>query len=109
TFVAMLLLTPVFGTLVARFPRRRLLGWSYSFFIVCLLGFIPAFMAQDRIGARVLGVVFFIWVSVFNLFVVSLFWSFMADVFDSAQARRLFPLIGIGGAIGALCGPALTS
>jgi ATP:ADP antiporter, AAA family len=108
TFVAMLLLTPVFGALVARFPRRRLLGWSYSFFILCLLAFIPAFLAQDRIGARALGVVFFIWVSVFNLFVVSLFWSFMADVFDSRRAREVFPLIALGGMAGAIFGPALT-
>src|ERR1700722_13151954 len=86
TFVAMLLLPPVFGALVAKFPRRRLLGWVYSFFIACLLAFIPAFLAQDRIGARAVGVVLFIWVSVFNLFVVALFWSFMADVFDSRRA-----------------------
>ncbi|HEY1588717.1 MAG TPA: translocase, partial [Rhodanobacter sp.] len=85
-FVVMLLLTPVFGMLVARVRRRHLLGWSYSFFILCLLAFVPAFMAQDRIGARELGVVFFVWASVFNLFVVSLFWSFMADIFNSGQA-----------------------
>ncbi|WP_230474930.1 NTP/NDP exchange transporter [Dyella monticola] len=109
TFLAMVLLTPVFGALVARFPRRRLLGWSYSFFIVCLLLFIPAFVAQDRIGARALGVVFFIWVSVFNLFVVSLFWSFMADVFDSRRAREVFSLIALGGMAGALFGPMVTS
>jgi AAA family ATP:ADP antiporter len=108
TFLAMLLLTPIFGALVARFPRRRLLGWSYSFFILCLVAFIPAFLAQDRIGARALGVVFFIWVSVFNLFVVSLFWSFMADVFDSRRAREVFPLIALGGMAGAIFGPALT-
>lgn len=109
TFVAMLALTPVFGVLVARFPRRRVLGWSYSFFIVCLLAFIPAFIAQDRIGARTLGVVFFIWVSVFNLFVVSLFWSFMADVFDSRRAREVFSLIALGGMAGAIFGPSVTS
>ena len=109
TFLAMLLLTPVFGALVARFARRRLLGWSYSFFIVCQLAFIPAFLAQDRIGARTLGIVFFIWVSVFNLFVVSLFWSFMADVFDSKRAREVFPLIALGGMAGAVFGPIVTS
>ncbi|MBE1159157.1 NTP/NDP exchange transporter [Dyella acidiphila] len=109
TFLAMLVLTPIFGALVARFRRRRLLGWSYSFFMLCLIAFIPAFLAQDRIGARALGVVFFIWVSVFNLFVVSLFWSFMADVFDSHRAREVFPLIALGGMAGAIFGPALTS
>jgi ATP:ADP antiporter, AAA family len=108
TLAVMLLLTPAFGALVSRFRRRRLLGWSYSFFIVCLAAFVPAFVAQDRIGARALGVVFFVWVSVFNLFVVSLFWSFMADIFDSGQARRLFPLIALGGMGGALVGPAIT-
>lgn len=108
TFLAMLVLTPIFGALVARFPRRSLLGWSYSFFILCLLALIPAFLAQDRIGARTLGVVFFVWVSVFNLFVVSLFWSFMADVFDSQRAREVFSLIALGGMAGALLGPMLT-
>jgi AAA family ATP:ADP antiporter len=109
TFSVMLLLTPLFGWLVARFPRRKLLGWSYSFFIVCLFAFVPAFMAQDRIGARTLGVVFFVWVSVFNLFVVSLFWSFMADIFGSTAARRVFPLIALGGMAGAVFGPLVTS
>jgi len=107
-FVAMLLLTPLFGALVARFPRRRLLGWSYSFFIVCLLAFVPAFVAQDRIGARELGVVFFVWGSVFNLFVVSLFWSVMADIFSSGRARRVFSLIALGGMAGAIFGPLVT-
>ncbi len=108
TFAVMLLLTPVFGALVSRFPRKRLLGWSYSFFVFCLLAFVPAFMAQDRIGARQLGVGFFIWTSVFNLFVVSLFWSFMADIFQSVQARRVFPLIALGGMAGAIFGPLVT-
>lgn len=107
-FLVMLLLTPVFGMLVARFPRKRLLGWSYCFFALCLFAFVPAFVAQDRIGARELGVVFYVWVSVFNLFVVSLFWSFMADIFDSSQARQVFSLIALGGMAGAVVGPILT-
>lgn len=107
-FVVMLLLTPVFGMLVARFPRKRLLAWSYSFFALCLLAFVPAFVAQDRIGARSLGVVFYVWVSVFNLFVVSLFWSFMADIFNSAGARKVFSLIALGGMAGAIVGPLAT-
>ena len=107
-FVVMLLLTPLFGLLVARFPRRQLLGWSYSFFILCLLAFVPAFMAQERIGARELGVVFFVWASVFNLFVVSLFWSFMADIFNSGNARQVFSLIALGGMGGAIFGPLVT-
>jgi AAA family ATP:ADP antiporter len=107
-FVVMLALTPVFGALVARFRRKQLLGWSYCFFIACLLAFVPAFVAQDRIGARSLGVVFYVWVSVFNLFVVSLFWSFMADIFNGQRARSVFPLIALGGMAGAIFGPLVT-
>jgi AAA family ATP:ADP antiporter len=109
TFVAMLVVAPVFGWLSARLPRRALLGWSYGFFIACLFVFVPLFAQQSRIGARTLGVGFFIWVGVFNLFVVSLFWSLMADLFDGERARRVFSLIALGGACGALVGPALTS
>jgi AAA family ATP:ADP antiporter len=116
TFAVMLLLTPLFGLLVARLPRHKLLGWSYGFFILCLLAFVPAFQAQERIGARALGVVFFVWVSVFNLvwvsvfnlFVVSLFWSFMADIFSSGRARAVFALIALGGMAGAIVGPLVT-
>jgi AAA family ATP:ADP antiporter len=109
TFVVMLLLTPIFGMLVSRFRRALLLTWSYSFFIVCLLAFVPAFLAQDRLGARSLGIVFFVWTSIFNLFVVSLFWSFMADIFDSARARSLFPVVALAGMAGAVFGPLLTT
>jgi len=108
TFVATLALTPFFGALVARFPRRKFVPIVYLFFIAGMIAFIPAFQLQDVIGARVLGSVFFVWVSVFNLFVVAVFWSFMADLFDAEQARRLFPIITLGGAIGALVGPGMT-
>jgi AAA family ATP:ADP antiporter len=109
TFVAMLVVAPVFGWLSARLTRRALLVWSYGFFVACLVACVPLFAAQARIGARALGIGFFIWVSVFNLFVVSLFWSLMADLFDGERAKRVFPLIALGGAFGALVGPALTS
>ncbi|WP_343218437.1 NTP/NDP exchange transporter [Luteibacter aegosomaticola] len=106
--VVMLVLTPVFGWLVARFPRKRVVGVSYLFFIAGLLAFVPAFAAQDRIGAVALGRVFYVWASVFNLFVVSLFWSYMADIYRSAQARLVFPFIAFGGMGGALLGPLIT-
>ena len=60
--------------------------------------------AQTMVAAA-----FFIWVSVFNLFVVSVFWSFMADIFDHQQAKRLFGIIAAGGSTGAIAGPALTA
>jgi len=53
------------------------------------------------------GRVFFVWLSVFNLFVVSVFWSFMSDVFDTGQATRLYGTIAAGGSCGAIAGPLL--
>ena len=108
TFVATLALAPLFGALVARFPRRRFVPIVYLFFIAGMIAFIPLFKAQDAIDARLLGSAFFVYGSVFNLFVVSVFWSFMADLFDAEQAYRLFPVIALGGAVGAIAGPALT-
>jgi len=108
TFVATLLLTPLFAWLAARFPRRVLVPLVNLFFIACLLGFVPLFGNQGLLSPRALGILFFVWVSVFNLFVVSVFWSFMSDIWDERQARRLFPIIGLGGTAGAIAGPALT-
>ncbi|MGO1071830.1 NTP/NDP exchange transporter [Lysobacter sp. CA199] len=104
TFVAMIALQPLYGALVARFPRRVFLPVVYALFIVCLLGFHWAFHA----GVPGRGMVFFVWTAVFNLFAVTVFWSYMADVFDDRQARRLYGYIGAGGTAGAVIGPALT-
>lgn len=108
TFVATLALTPLFAALVSRYRRRVMVPVVYGFFVLCLLGFVPFFVDTALLGPRLLGVVFFVWVSVFNLFVVSVFWIFMSDVWTPAQARRLFPLIAIAGTLGSLAGPMLT-
>ena len=108
TFVATLALTPVFAWLVARYPRRVVVPIVYGFFIACLLAFVPLFTAHGMLSPRALGTVFFVWISVFNLFVVSVFWSFMADIWSNDQARRLFPIIALGGTAGAVAGPLLT-
>ncbi|MEN1927408.1 MFS transporter [Luteimonas sp. MJ250] len=104
TFVAMVLLQPLYGALVSRFPRRVFLPAVYLVFIACLLGFWWAF--DSGIPGR--GAAFFVWVAVFNLFAVTVFWSFMADVFDNANAKQFYGYIGAGGTIGALVGPAIT-
>jgi ATP:ADP antiporter, AAA family len=106
TFVAMLLAVPAFGALAVRFRRSRLIPVVYGVFIACILGFwlwLRSGVAMDW-GARA----FFVWLSVFNLFVVSVFWSFMADLYDEEQAARLFGVIAAGGSTGAVVGPALT-
>jgi len=108
TFFTTLALAPVFGALVSRYPRRVVVPAVYVFFIGCLVGFIPLFTTQGLLSPRVLGMVFFVWVSVFNLFVVSVFWSFMADIWSEEQSRRLFPIIAVAGTAGAIAGPLLT-
>lgn len=105
TFFAMLLVTPLYGALVSRFPRRVFLPVVYAFFIACLLFFHVAFLRRESW----IGPVFFIWVAVFNLFAVSVFWSFMSDIFDNGQAKRLYGAIGAGGTAGALLGPSITT
>ncbi|MBT8092161.1 MAG: MFS transporter [Gammaproteobacteria bacterium] len=111
TFVAMLVAAPIFGWVASRFPRRVFLPWVYLFFITNILIFWAVFsQAVDAEREYVwLGRAFFVWLSVFNLFVVSVFWSFMADIYTREQGRRLFGLIASGGSIGALLGGAATS
>jgi ATP:ADP antiporter, AAA family len=105
-FVVMLAAVPLFGWVVSSFARRRIVPIVYGFLIANLLGFWGLFHISAH-GAVIAGA-FFIWVSVFNLFVVSLFWSLMSDLYRSEQARRLYGFIAAGGSAGALAGPLLT-
>jgi AAA family ATP:ADP antiporter len=107
TFFVMLAAVPLYGWCAARFERRRFLPIVYGFFIANLLLFYMLF--QSGQGHAWIARAFFIWVSVFNLFVVSVFWSFMVDLYSDAQARRLFGFIAAGGSAGAIAGPALTA
>ncbi|GMV29501.1 MAG: hypothetical protein AMXMBFR59_16260 [Rhodanobacteraceae bacterium] len=106
--VATLLMTPLFGALAARFRRSQFVPAVYAIVAVCTLAFIPLFSLGSRVSATAIGALFFVWGSVFNLLIVAVFWSFMADILDREQARRLFPLIAVGGALGAIAGPAMT-
>lgn len=104
TFLIMVLLQPVYGALVSRYPRRVFLPAVYGFFIATLLLF---YMLFDS-GVPGRGMAFFLWVTVFNLFAVAVFWSFMADVFSNAEARNYYGYIGAAGTLGAFLGPILT-
>jgi AAA family ATP:ADP antiporter len=107
TFLAMLAALPLFGWVTSRFARSRLLPYVYLFFIANLLLFFAAFQFE---AARVWSArAFFVWLSVFNLFAVSVFWSFMVDLYSNEQGRRLFGFIAAGGSAGAIAGPALTA
>ena len=106
TFVTMLLIVPVFGFLVSRFRRGQFVPGIYLFFIVNLLLFAAGF--EDEATPQWIQRGFYVWLSVFNLFVVSIFWSFMADIFRPGQATRLFGFIMAGGSIGAILAPSVT-
>ncbi len=107
TFAGMLVAMPLFGWLAGRLPRRVFLPAVYGFFILNLLGFYALYFynQNDILIARL----FFVWVSVVNLFVVSLFWSLQADLRTNDEGRRLFGTIAAGSSIGSIAGPALTA
>jgi AAA family ATP:ADP antiporter len=107
TFAAMLVAVPLYSAVVARVPRRRAVPWVYRFFLLHLL----AFWALVRWGVAPIPTArtFYVWVSVYNLFVVSVFWSLLADLFTSAQGKRLFGFVAAGGSAGALLGSALVA
>jgi AAA family ATP:ADP antiporter len=103
TFIAMLAVQPVYGWLTSRFSRTVFLPWVYLFFTSNILLFYAWFnLQQDHVWiART----YYVWVSVFNLFVVAVFWSLMADVFTREQAGRMFGFIAAGASTGGLIGP----
>jgi ATP:ADP antiporter, AAA family len=109
TLVGMLLVHPIFTALVVRLPRRRFVPLIYRFFIVNLVLFFVLFSAADARQAVWLGRTFFVWTSIFNLFVVSVFWSLMTDLYQPAQSQRLFGLVAIGGTAGAILGSSITA
>src|SRR6478736_6640929 len=106
-FFCLLAALPLYGALVARVRRRLFIPLVYHFFVANLAVFwlLLAFDVERQTVARV----FFVWISVFVLFAVSVFWSFMADVYNSEQGKRLYGFIAAGGSAGALAGPALRS
>ena len=108
TFVGMLLITPLFGWISSRWPRRIFLPLVYFFFIANLIAFYFAFNT-DIVPKTIVAPAFYVWISVFNYFVVSVFWSFMTDVFSTERAKRLFGGIAAGGSIGAMTGPTITA
>ena len=115
SFVSLALVL-AFGGIVARMNRRRFIPIAYLFVIVCLVVFSGMLIVDGAAGggligtdaetpvARYVGYVFFVWLSAINLFVTSVFWAFMVDIFDMRQGKRMFAFIGIGGTLGALVG-----
>jgi ATP:ADP antiporter, AAA family len=108
TLAGMLAINPPFAALVARLPRVRFIAIAYRFFISNLLVFALLLHAANAEQSIWLGRVFFIWTSIFNLFVVSVFWALMVDVYDSEQSKRLFGFIAAGATLGGIVGSSIT-
>ena len=109
TAVVTLMVNPLFGWMVSRFRRLQFIAATYAFFIVCLLGFYALMIFAPRAIGVTSGQVFYVWFSVFNLFVTMVFWALMADRFSLEQGKRFFGLITVGGTSGAMFGPWLAS
>jgi ATP:ADP antiporter, AAA family len=97
--VLLLLLVPAYGKLASRVNRMQLIQWVTLFFASNLVLFLLALSAGLRIG-----IVYFLWVGIFNVMVIAQFWGFAADLYTEEQGKRLFPLIGVGASLGAWVG-----
>ena len=109
TLVVMLVLNVPFSALVKTLPRRRFIPLTYRFFAVTILAFGVALHIATPEAQVWIGRFFFIWTSVFNLFVVSIFWAMVVDIFTSEQGKRLFGFIAAGATLGAIVGSAVTA
>jgi len=109
TLAAMLLANPLYAALVSRVPRRRFIPLTYRLFAVTMAAFWVAFRILPDHGGVWAGYAFYVWLSVFNLFVVSVFWSLLDDLLTEEIGQRLFGLIAVGGTLGAIAGAALAA
>jgi ATP:ADP antiporter, AAA family len=109
TLIAMVVVSPPFALLVTKLPRKRFIPIVYRVSIACLFAFWLALKFLPESFNLAAAYTFFVWFSVFNLFVVSVFRGFMADIWRLDQAKRLFGFIGVGGTLGALAGSKIAS
>jgi AAA family ATP:ADP antiporter len=109
TLVGMLCLNVPFAYLVKTLPRTRFIPISYRFFAANILVFAALLYVADNEQTIWIGRAFFIWISIFNLFVVSVFWALIVDIFSSEQGKRLFGFIAAGATIGAIAGSGITA
>lgn len=109
TLLGMVAVNLPFAYLVKTLPRQRFIPLTYRFFALNIILFAALLYLADAAETVWIGRVFFIWVSVYNLFVVSIFWQLNVDLFSPEQGKRLFGFIAAGATIGAIWGSALTA
>src|SRR5580692_13087540 len=108
TFIGTLVLAPLYASMASRLKLSNFLPWVYGFIAVTIIGFYLLF-SGGKVSDRWVAAGFYIWVSVFNMLIISVFWSFMADIFSRTQAKRLFGFIAAGGTVGGIAGPAIAT
>ncbi len=106
TAIFSIAIVPIYGWLVARVDRRVLLPCIYGA-VAAGLAILGTYFSVDQ-SNKLIGSIFYVWISVFNLMLVSVFWSFMLEILSSEQTKRLFGFIAAGGTLGALVGPLIT-
>ena len=109
SLLVMIVISPIFSILVTKLPRKKFIPLVYHFFLANLLLFFLGFKFYSELFQVELAKSYFLWVSVFNLFAVSIFWGFMSDIFSSNQGKRLFGFIGAGGTLGQIFGSSFTT
>jgi ATP:ADP antiporter, AAA family len=109
TLLGMIAVNPPFAALVARLTRVKFIAISYRFFMANLVLFALLLHVATAEQNVWIGRAFFIWTSVFNLFVVSIFWALMVDVFSADQGKRLFGFIAAGATLGGIIGSSVTA
>ena len=107
TFLVMLLMVPLYGALVSRLPATRFVPLIYRLIAVSMLVF--GLLIANRVAPVTVGRVFFVWISIYNLFIVTIFWSVLVDRFSNEQGRRLFGFVAAGGTLGTFIGPLLAA
>ena len=109
TFIASFFLAPAYAFLASRIRLATFLPWVYGFIALTMFGFFALFESFGQQQDRWVAASFFVWVSTFNVLIISVFWSLMADTFSRTQAKRLFGFIAAGGTAGTIGGPALAA
>jgi ATP:ADP antiporter, AAA family len=107
TFVASFLFAPIYSGLASRIKLSSFLPWVYGFVAVTILVFYALFRSSAH--ERWIAAAFYVWVSTFNILIISVFWTFMADIFSRTQAKRLFGFVAAGGTLGGIAGPAIAA
>jgi AAA family ATP:ADP antiporter len=103
TFIVALLTAPLQAAIAAKMPRQRFVPASYLFLVANMLIF--WFLLKSNVAPGVVSKAFFIWITVFSVFTVSIFWTFQSDLYSSEQGKRLFGFVAAGGSLGNIVGP----